>query len=224
MERLTTGALATPTPGRITKIWVWTWQCILPRYTPLIMLTVRVYAVCFCLIIFASRGRHLMETFSALLALCRGIHRSPVNSPHKGQWRGALMFSSICARINGWVTNREAGDLRRQRAHYDAIVMFTYHSLQSDFTGTVKQLWKYGRMNNKMMTWDIQNKIWQNITIIIVTTDRIIKYIRDYISLSIFHFPNPLKMACCWHCVLEHQIATIFHRCRNSIYHWFQHG
>ena len=31
----------------------------------------------------------------------RGIHRSPVNSPHKGQWRGALMFSLICARING---------------------------------------------------------------------------------------------------------------------------
>ena len=24
-----------------------------------------------------------------------GIHRSPVNSPHKGQWRGALMFSMI---------------------------------------------------------------------------------------------------------------------------------
>ena len=27
----------------------------------------------------------------------RGIHRSPVNSPHKGQWRGALIFSLICA-------------------------------------------------------------------------------------------------------------------------------
>ena len=26
----------------------------------------------------------------------RGIHRSQVNSPHKGQWRGALMFSLIC--------------------------------------------------------------------------------------------------------------------------------
>ena len=25
----------------------------------------------------------------------RGIHRSPVNSPHKGQWRGSLMFSLI---------------------------------------------------------------------------------------------------------------------------------
>ena len=32
--------------------------------------------------------RHQMETFSALLALCAG--NSPVNSPHKGQWRGAL--------------------------------------------------------------------------------------------------------------------------------------
>ena len=42
----------------------------------------------------------------------RGIHRSPVNSPHKGQWRGALIFSLISA----WVNNREAGDLRRHSA------------------------------------------------------------------------------------------------------------
>ena len=54
----------------------------------------------------------------------RGIHRSPVNSPHKGQWRGALMFSLICAWLNGWVNNREAGDLRRRRAHYDVTVMY----------------------------------------------------------------------------------------------------
>ena len=59
----------------------------------------------------------------------RGIHRSPVNSPHKGQWRGALMFTLICARINGWVNNREAGDLRRYRAHYDVIVMVNSLSL-----------------------------------------------------------------------------------------------
>ena len=52
-----------------------------------------------------------------------GIRRSPVNSPHKGQWRGALMFSLICAWINVWVNNREAGDLRRHRAHYDVTVM-----------------------------------------------------------------------------------------------------
>ena len=56
----------------------------------------------------------------------RGIHRSPVNSPHKGQWRGALIFSLICTRINCWVNNGEAGDLRRHRAHYDVIVMMQY--------------------------------------------------------------------------------------------------
>ena len=52
----------------------------------------------------------------------RGIHRSSVSSPHKGQWRGALMFSVIWAWISG-LNNREVGDLRRQRAHYDVIVM-----------------------------------------------------------------------------------------------------
>ena len=62
----------------------------------------------------------------------RGIHRSPVNSPHKGQWRGALVFTVVCARINGWVNNREAGDLRRHRAHYDVIVMY----LDSPYTGS----------------------------------------------------------------------------------------
>ena len=51
----------------------------------------------------------------------RGIHRP--RWIHKGQWRGALMFSLICAWINGWVNNREAGDLRRYRAHYDVTVM-----------------------------------------------------------------------------------------------------
>ena len=47
----------------------------------------------------------------------------PVNSPHKGQWRGALMFPLICAWMNGWVNNRKAGDLRRHRSHYDVSVM-----------------------------------------------------------------------------------------------------
>ena len=36
-----------------------------------------------------------------------GIHRSSANSPHKGQWRGALMFSFICAWTKDWVTNRD---------------------------------------------------------------------------------------------------------------------
>ena len=61
--------------------------------------------------------------FPSYWPFVRGIHRSPVNSPHKGQWRGALMFSLICVWINGWVNNDEAGDLRRSQAHYDVIVM-----------------------------------------------------------------------------------------------------
>ena len=52
-----------------------------------------------------------------------GIHWSLVNYPYKDQWRGDLMVSLIFARINGSVNNREAGDLRRHRAHYDVIVM-----------------------------------------------------------------------------------------------------
>ena len=57
----------------------------------------------------------------------RGIHRSPANSPHKGQWRGTLMFYLICAWINGWVNLGEAGDLWRHRAHYDVTVMVTVY-------------------------------------------------------------------------------------------------
>ena len=46
----------------------------------------------------------------------RGIHRSPMNYPHKGQWRRALIFPLIYAWINVWANNREAGD-------YDVTVM-----------------------------------------------------------------------------------------------------
>ena len=61
--------------------------------------------------------------FPRYWSFVRGIHRSPVNSPHTGQWRGALVFFSICAWINGWVNSGEAGDLRCHRAHYDVTVM-----------------------------------------------------------------------------------------------------
>ena len=60
------------------------------------------------------------------------IHRSPMNSPHKGQWRRALMFSLICIWINGWVNNREAGNLRRRRAHYDVTVMWNCSAIRKD--------------------------------------------------------------------------------------------
>ena len=52
-----------------------------------------------------------------------GIHRWPVNSPHKGQWRKTLMFSLICAWTNAWINTRDAGYSRRHQAHYDVAVM-----------------------------------------------------------------------------------------------------
>ena len=61
----------------------------------------------------------------------RGIHWSLVNSPHKGQWRGALMLSLIRAWINGWVNNGEACDLKRHRAHHDVTVMWSMWEGQS---------------------------------------------------------------------------------------------
>ena len=53
----------------------------------------------------------------------RGIHWSPVNSPHKGQWSGVLMFSSICAWTNGCANNRDITEWRCHGAHYDVTVM-----------------------------------------------------------------------------------------------------
>ena len=64
-----------------------------------------------------------METFSALLAICTG------NSPVPGEFpaqrpvtRSFGVFFDL--RLNKQLHNREAGDLRRHRAHYDANVMY----------------------------------------------------------------------------------------------------
>ena len=67
--------------------------------------------------------RHQWKHCQPYWPFVRWITRSPVNSPHKGQWRGALMFLWTAPWINGWVNNREAGDLRCYRAHFDVIVM-----------------------------------------------------------------------------------------------------
>ena len=64
-----------------------------------------------------SSWRHHMEHFPRYWPFVRGIHRSPVVSPHKGQWRDPLMFSLICAWTNAWANKRDAGHLRRHRTH-----------------------------------------------------------------------------------------------------------
>ena len=73
--------------------------------------------------------------FPRYWSFVRGIHRSPVNTPHKGQWRGDLMFSLICAWINDWVNTHEAGDLRCHRAHYDVTVVRKFWCWNPNITG-----------------------------------------------------------------------------------------
>ena len=83
----------------------------------------------FTIKIYVMKWKH----FPRYWPFVRGIHRSPVNSPHKGQWRGALMFSFTFAWINGRVINREAGELRRHRTHFYVIVMQS--AANHDFLG-----------------------------------------------------------------------------------------
>ena len=94
--------------------------CVSWRFVPYYPLMPSVIATCgMCNHDDVIKWKH----FSRNWPFVRGIHRSPVNSPHKGQWRGALMYFLICVWINDWVNNREAGDLRPNRAHYDVTVM-----------------------------------------------------------------------------------------------------
>ena len=84
----------------------------------------------------------IWKHFSRYWPCVQWIHRPSVNSPHKSQWRGALMFSLICARTNGWVDNSDAGDLRCHLVHYEVTVMFplgcissvSFHMLHPIFT------------------------------------------------------------------------------------------
>ena len=92
---------------------VWYWLCIMGRFL--------------CHQDITSHGHDdaiKWKHFPHYWPFVQGIHRSPVNSLHKGQWHGALMFSLICAWINNWINNHEAGDLRRHQAHYDVTVMY----------------------------------------------------------------------------------------------------
>ena len=72
----------------------------------------------------------------------RGIHRWPVNSPHKGQWCGALMFPLICAWINDWENNRETGDLRPHRARFVVIVVIMPQCLYQTTMQTIHYAFK----------------------------------------------------------------------------------
>ena len=127
---------------------------IILQYAQLILESYKttIYKVCFiCTNITCMHNTHSISDddvikwkhFPRNWPFVRGIHRSPVNSPHKGQWRGALMFSLICVWINDWINNPEAGDLRRHQAHFDVSVMILMvdgQNAASGFDGTLENV------------------------------------------------------------------------------------
>ena len=65
--------------------------------------------------------------FPCYWPFAQGIHQSAVNSLHKDQWHGALMFSLICTWTNGSGNNWDTSGWRRHCAHYDVTLMYTSH-------------------------------------------------------------------------------------------------
>ena len=84
--------------------------------------------------------------FSRCWPFVRGIQPPPVDSPHTGQWRRALMFSLICAWTTSWANNRSAGHLRRHRAHYDVTVML--HAIAELREYTTSYGWRLPMLNS----------------------------------------------------------------------------
>ena len=105
--------------------WTFDWQvftylilCIFCMYLLNALTNIRIFYLYTCMMT-SSNG----NIFRSHGPFVRWIHRSPVNSQHKSQWCGALMFSLICAWTNNWANDGDPGDLRRHHAHYGVIVM-----------------------------------------------------------------------------------------------------
>ena len=155
--------------------------------------------VCCIITIQLSRGpwwRLQMKTFSALPALCAGNSPVPVNSPHIGQWRGALMFSLIYAWINDWENNREAGDLRHHRGHYDVIVMCPISRFHLTSTGIERLMhelpWitifgsRVRRFANKFHEW--RSHEWKSLANRITSDPKIVIHGNECITLFLTRF------------------------------------
>ena len=110
-----------------------------------------------------------------------GIHRSPVNSPHKGQWCGPLMFSFIYAQINGRANNSKASDLIRHRAHYD--VSLWHHFLTIEVARDIIGHFECRHLvTNKWQWYEIIDNIGTNVWICVKSQIQFMFYVVERIS------------------------------------------
>ena len=111
--------------------------------------------------------RRQMEIFSTLLALCAGI--SSVIGDFPAQRPVTLSFAvCIDPRLNGWVINRDTGDLRRQSAHFDVTVM-TKLPIISDFCYCVSGYLgaAHSRFENKITKYLLETVSINHATIVL---------------------------------------------------------
>ena len=117
--------------------------------------------LCFCLVtMITSSWKH----FPRYWPFCAGIHRSQVNSPHKGEWRGALIFD-LClkkrlskqSRRRGVETPsrslwRHCGDTKRQR-----LTRYTKQT-ENSFSENAFEIWGVGF---GLLLWLYQQYEWK---------------------------------------------------------------
>ena len=96
--------------------------------------------------------RHQMETFPRNWPFVRGIHLSPVSSPHKGQWRGALMFffdlrlyKRLSKQSSGWWFETLPSPLWRH-CNENKILRCNYSSL-------FYLKWRFSGTSNTVQAW-----------------------------------------------------------------------
>ena len=121
----------------------------------------------------------------------RGIHRWIPRT--KGQWRGDLMFSLICAWTDSWANNGDAGDLRRYRAHNDAIVILTQAWALcytcTSITSTIFCFEVWYSCHKMQSLWYFTRGFYQNglTTIPIRLSNRMPSKVSDYLFIPNFH-------------------------------------
>ena len=113
--------------------------------------------------------RYQMETFSAILALCEGNHRSPMDSPHKGQWCGTLM----CARTNGCTYNWDAGELRLHCAHHDVTLIISGAFIFIGYVHEPTQAQRHKLAHTHTHKWTSGGVKWAECSLIIGTACRV---------------------------------------------------
>ena len=97
-----------------------------------------------------SWWRHQWKHFTSYWPFVRGTTGHRWIPLTKGQWRGALMFSLICAWTSNWANNQNDGDLKRHFVHYGVTVMYYQIARTSTrpmkyldlWQGTLFSMWK----------------------------------------------------------------------------------